>query len=325
MVRTKVGILRGGTGSESDLSLKTGAAFIQALPEDDFDVRDIFIDKKGLWHMRGLPAMPLNTLSGLDVAINALHGGIGEDGTVSRILERAGIPYTGSTALPSAQSLHKSRARNLLQQYGIPIPRGKTFSVHTGTTVHIDDMIQDVFREFPPPYILKPSAEGASFGILYARTILDLADMLRTLLQLFSTVIVEEYIRGQETSVGIVEDFRDEDFYALPPATLGVPAGHYFMPSSVYRDGMDMRVPAPELSHQTKQLLMHYAREAHKALGLEHYSKSDFIVHPSGIYLLEVNALPGLYEGAVLPQMLETVGSSVRELARHALEKELQQ
>lgn len=323
MMRTKVGILRGGTGSEADLSLKTGAAFMQALPEEDYDTRDIFIDKKGTWYVRGIPATPLTALTGLDVAVNALHGGIGEDGTVSKILERAGVPYTGSTALSSAQSLHKTRARDLLRSYGLLLPRGKTFSVHAGTTVRIDDMVQSVFQSFSPPYILKPSAEGASFGILYARTVLELADMLRVMLNLFDVVIVEEYIRGQEASVGIIEDFRDEELYALPPATLGVPAGHYFMPSSVYREGMDMRVPAPELSHQTKQLLMHYAREAHKALGLEHYSKSDFIVHPAGIYLLEVNALPGLYENGVLPNMLETVGASVQELALHSVQREL--
>jgi len=67
---------------------------------------------------------------------------------------------------------------------------------------------------------------------------------------------------------------------------------------------------------------MHLAREAHKALSLEHCSRADFIVSPHGIYLLEVNALPGLYEGAAVPTMLETVGSSVGEFVRHMITRE---
>ncbi len=78
MARTAVGILRGGTSSEYDLSLKTGAVMLGALPEDRYDMRDIFVDKRGYWHLRGIPADPSRILSQLDVVLNALHGGIGE-------------------------------------------------------------------------------------------------------------------------------------------------------------------------------------------------------------------------------------------------------
>ena len=96
MARTSVGILRGGTSSEYDLSLKSGAAMLAALPESQFDVRDIFIDKRGYWHLRGAPVYAARSLSQVDVVLNALHGGVGEDGTVQRILERAGVPYAGA-------------------------------------------------------------------------------------------------------------------------------------------------------------------------------------------------------------------------------------
>src|SRR3989338_464418 len=99
MSRMSVGILRGGTSKEYELSLKTGAAMMAALPEEQYETRDILIDKQGLWHLRGTPATPARALSQVDVVLNALHGGVGEEGTVQRILERAGVPYAGSRAL----------------------------------------------------------------------------------------------------------------------------------------------------------------------------------------------------------------------------------
>src|SRR3990167_6198182 len=129
MTRTSVGILRGGTSSEYNLSLKSGAAMMAALPEDRFDTRDIFIDKRGLWHLRGQPVDAARALSQVDVVLNALHGGVGEDGTVQRILERAGMPYAGASPLAASLSLNKIRAREVLQRAGVRMPRAVSFTL----------------------------------------------------------------------------------------------------------------------------------------------------------------------------------------------------
>src|SRR5277367_6763879 len=96
MTRTIVGVLRGGTSSEYELSLKTGATMLAALPEEHYDTRDIFIDKRGIWHLRGMPVAPHRALQQVDVVLNGLHGGMGEDGTVQRFLDKTGIPYAGA-------------------------------------------------------------------------------------------------------------------------------------------------------------------------------------------------------------------------------------
>src|SRR3989344_7944876 len=106
MARVIVGVLRGGTSSEYNLSLKTGAAALTSLPEERYLTRDILIDKSGLWHVRGVPSTPARALAQVDVILNALHGGVGEDGTVQRLLERSGTPYAGSRPLSSALALN---------------------------------------------------------------------------------------------------------------------------------------------------------------------------------------------------------------------------
>jgi D-alanine-D-alanine ligase len=317
MSRTVVGILRGGPTSEYDLSLKSGSALLNALPEDGYDARDIFVDKTGVWHMRGMPTDPARTLSQIDTVINAIHGGVGEDGTVQRILGRAGVGYAGSRAMASALSLNKIRARDAFRSAGIQIPNGVSFSLQDD--MNTADMARQVFDQFGPPYVVKAPSEGTSHGIGIAHTIVDLPDLIADILDAYGAALVEEYIIGHDATVGIVENFRNEELYAFPPAHVVVPKGNKIIQSQHHRgDEMIVSVPS-SFSHDDKNRLIEAAREAHRALGMQHFSRADFRLTRRGPYLLEVNSTPKLYEGAVLPKMLESVGSSVREFAEHAI------
>ncbi len=317
MARTSVGILRGGTSSEYELSLKTGAAMLAALPEEKYDTRDIFIDKRGYWHMRGAPADAARILSQVDVVLNALHGGAGEDGTVQRILERAGVPYAGARSQSAALSLHKIRAREVLQKAGIRMPHAVSFSL--GNALTTGDMSSLVFSQFGPPYVVKPAQEGASTGIRVAASLLELPDILGDVLDAFGAALVEQYIRGEEASVGVIEDFRGEELYVLPPAHVVAPPGTRVLQFAHHQEGSLRHNVPSNFSHTEKQAIAEMARAAHQALGLSHFSRADMILAPRGLYLLEVNATPGLYPGASFQPMLESVGSSVPEFLEHAI------
>jgi len=315
MTRTIVGVLRGGTSGEYGLSLKTGAAFLQALQEERYDARDIFIDKSGMWHLRGQPVTPARALSQVDVALNALHGGVGEDGTVQRILERLGTRYSGSRGAASGLALNKVRAREVLQRAGIRMPRGASFTINNGLTTA--DMARAVFEQFGPPYVVKPTTEGAGRGVRIALHVIDLPDAIGDVLDAHGAVLVEEYVRGEEVSVGIVENFRNENLYVLPPAHVRR-EGYHLAPEHHESGTLTYGVPSP-FSHVRKLSLADIARRSHQALGLSHFSRADIILAPSGLYLLEMNAIPGFYPGSSFPQMLEAVGSSVTEFLEHAI------
>ena len=317
MARTSVGILRGGTSSEYGLSLKTGAAMLAALPEERYDARDIFVDRRGYWHLRGAPVDAARALSQIDVVLNALHGGVGEDGTVQRILERAGVPYAGARPQAASLSLNKIRAREALQQAGIRMPRAVSFTLNNALST--GEMSHLVFSQFGPPYVIKPPQEGASMGIRYATTLLELPDLLGDVLDAYGAALVEEFIRGEETSVGIIEDFRGEELYVLPPAHVVVPDGASFQEFAHHQEGSLRHNVPSNFTQAQKQAIADLARAAHRALGLSHFSRADMILTPRTVYLLEVNAIPGLYPGASFPPMLESVGSSVPEFLQHAI------
>ena len=315
MTRTIVGVLRGGTSSEYALSLKTGAAVLSALPEDVYDVRDILIDKQGHWYLHGMPSTPLRALAQLDVVVPALHGGVGEDGTVHRILEGAGVPYAGSSPLSTGLALNKIRARQILRQAGLRVPRGVAFA-HT-PTMTTGEMARHVFSRIGPPYIVKPPRDGAGYGVRYAAALSDLPDAIGDVIDESGTALVEEYVRGEEASVGIIHDFREEPFYALPPAQVVRDGRH--LTRDHHESGTMRHIVPSGFSYGQKQTLADLARTAHKVLGLHHYSRSDLIVSSHGVYLLEVNSTPGLYPGASFPKMLEAVGSSIREFVEHII------
>lgn len=315
MTRLTVGVLRGGTSGEYNLSLKTGAAMMQALPEDRYDVRDIFIDKTGLWHVRGIPAAPVRALAQVDVVLNALHGGVGEDGTVQRIIERSGIPYAGARPHAAGLALNKIRAREILQRAGVRMPRGVSFSLQNN--LNTAEMAHFVFSQFGPPYIVKPAAEGAGRGIRVSASIVELPDAIGDVLDAFGSALVEEYIRGEEASVGVIDNFRNEELYVLPPAH--VEREGMFVGSDAHESGSLRHTVPSRFSHTQKLSIADLARRAHRALDMSHFSRADVIVTPVSMYLLEVNAIPGLYPGATFPSMLEAVGSSVTEFLEHAI------
>src|SRR3989338_3866702 len=317
MSRTIVGVLRGGTSREYNLSLKTGAEILSALPENKYDTRDILVDKNGVWHSRGIPMEAPRALAQIDIVISGLHGGVGEDGTVQRLLDRSGVAYAGSRAGGSQLSLNKIRAREILQKAGLRMPRATSFNLENNLTT--GEMAQAVFSQFGAPYIVKPSSEGASHGIQFALNLLALPDAIADALDEFGSALVEEYILGDEVSVGIIEDFRGQELYVLSPAHVAFPAGSRFLDSSHHEEPLLKHTCPSNFTQAEKRAIEDLARRAHRALGLSHFSRADIINTRRGPYLLEVNALPGLYAGASFPVMLEAVGSSTQEFIEHAI------
>lgn len=317
MARTIIGVLRGGTGSEYDLSLKTGASILNALPESEFDTRDILIDKRGVWYARGTPADPSRALQQVDVVVSGLHGGVGEDGTVQRILEKLNVPYTGSTPLPSALSLNKIRAMEVMRHAGIQMPRSVAFAA--ANDMDTAGMARFVFSQFGPPYIVKPASQGASHGIVIASSIVDLPHVLADVLESFGAALVEEFLVGEDASVGVLDDFRGQDVYALPPVHIRVPDTHSILHFDHHHQGGHQHIVPSAFHDSEKKRMEEMAKQAHRALGLRDFSRADFIVTKRGPYLLEVNSLPGLHEHASLPHMLESVGSSVTDFLKHAV------
>ena len=315
--KIRVGVLRGGPSSEYEISLKTGAEVLKYLPEK-YNPVDIFIDKSGLWHLKGRPIDPHLVFRHLDVVFNALHGEYGEDGVVQEILDAHGFPYTGSTRFTSAMAMNKAAAKGMLGSSGIKTPYYKI--LRREQIKSLSGLARRLHRSFPQPCVVKPLAKGSSVGISVAFTLDELINALEVGFTIAETLLVEEYIAGREATCGVIDDFRGEHFYSLLPIEIKPPKQSSFFDYYAKYSGKSREICPGNFSRAESAKLQELARKVHSALGLQHYSRSDFIVHHKrGIYFLEVNALPGLTTECPFPKALEAVGCSFPNFLDHVI------
>lgn len=312
-MQTIVGILRGGPSHEHEVSLKTGAAMLANLPEERYLVRDIYIDKNRQWHDRGRPVEPERVLRQIDVALIALHGEYGEDGEIQRLLEQFGVPYAGSDSFGSYLATHKLMAKMHAKEVGLLAPR----SHYVERAEDSETGAREAIRSFPQPVIVKPVGWGSSIGVSIVG---GYAPVLAAIEQLFaqgaSAVLVEELVRGREVTVGVVESLRGEPLYALPATEIFLPKNDFYSYEAKC-SGATRQVCPGSFSRVVAEELTCAARAIHRALGLRHYSRSDFIVTPKGIYYLETNTLPSLASGSSMSNSLAAVGVSPQEFLSH--------
>lgn len=319
-MRTVVGVLRGGPSSEYEVSLKSGAHVLSALDTGKYEPRDIFIDKAGQWHVRGAPQNPERALSGVDVAINLVHGEYGEDGTLQRILEALNVPYTGSDALTSALAFNKHRTNQEAQKLGVTVAHNALIDSTKVTDLYKTAL--NIFRSFPHPFMVKPALGGSSVGVTKVSNFDALPFALQRAFAVSPQALVEEYIPGREASVGVIDDFRNEKAYALMPVEIVPPPTSPFFDYDAKYSGQTLeRVPG-HFSAEEKRGLMDAAKAVHSGLGLRHYSRSDFIVSPRGIYFLEVNPAAGIgfTEESLFPKALQAVGARTADFFDHIIQ-----
>ncbi len=320
MAKTRVGVLRGGPSSEFDVSLKTGGAILSALRDnfsDEYQVIDIFIDQKGIWHIDGIAIKPEQAIHRVDVMFNALHGAYGEDGKIQGFLEMHSVPYTGSESLASAVGMNKTMTNQVLARHGIKIPLSREIP-SVDIRQNPEALAREIFTSFPIPAVIKPVSGGSSHGVSIVRRHADVAPALLKAAEHDRAVLIQEFISGIEATCGIIENFRNEPLYALPPIEIR-PDAEFFDFDAKYKGKSKEIVPAT-FSHQLKKDLETLSRTVHSALGLRHYSRSDFIIHPRrGIYFLEVNTLPGLTNESLIPKALRAVGGTLHQFADHLI------
>jgi D-alanine-D-alanine ligase len=318
----KIAVLFGGTSTERDVSVASGSQVIGALrkaghevvaveasrgvllPEHEHQVLSERIDPlppgEAEAHEPQLPAIVASAgLEDLDLMFLAMHGGIGEDGTIQGLLELAGIPYTGSDALGSALAMDKDVAKRLFLAAGVPTPRWLMTPV---TPEQVDQ--QTGF-----PVIVKPNGQGSTVGLSLVTDRSRLDGAIDLAAGFGGQVMVEQYIPGRELTVGIL------DGVALAVGEIIPETGDIFDYTAKYQSGGAQEIFPADLSERDAERVRELGLAAHRALKLASYSRVDFRMDPDGgLWCLEANTLPGLTAGSLLPKSAAAVGISFPEL-----------
>ena len=290
MKNKKIGVLMGGLSAEREVSLTSGAAVYQALCSRGYNAVQVDV---------GRDVAQVLTRESIEVAFICLHGRYGEDGTVQGLLEMMGIPYTGSGHLASALAMNKIFAKRIFQSAGLTVAqyrvirRGEQFSPNS---------------EFSFPLVVKPSQEGSSVGVSIVKEAAAMQPALDCAFRYDEEILVEQFIKGREIQVGILEE------KALGAIEI-IPKNEFYDFEAKYTAGMAEHIlPAPLPPDLYRNVLLQ-GEEAHRALGCSGYSRVDFLVTESGdCYLLEVNTLPGMTSLSLLPEIAQGAGIGFEDL-----------
>ncbi len=319
-MRTVVGVLRGGPSSEYEVSLKSGASILEAIDKEKYEPRDLFIDRSGQWHLHGAPVVPERALRGVDVAFNVIHGEYGEDGRLHEILDSLAVPYTGAGKAASMLAFDKARTKQAIKKLGIKTPRAIVVDIEDAQG-DIAQLAFNIFRSFPHPAIVKPAIGGSSVGMTIVNNFETLGWALEKAFAISPRVLIEEYIKGREATVGVIDNFRGEKTYVLMPVEIIPPKSRPFFDYDAKYSGETIeRVPG-NFTQAEKEELTRAARQAHEALGQAHYSRSDFIVARRGIFFLETNnaSAVGMTKESLFPKALNAVGSTLGNFVDHVV------
>ncbi|MBI5400888.1 MAG: D-alanine--D-alanine ligase [Candidatus Yonathbacteria bacterium] len=320
MSKIRVGVMRGGLGSEYHVSIKTGGNVLASLPRDQYEVHDILITNVGEWHIDGVPTTPLKLTQQVDVIFNALHGEFGEDGKVQKIFDTFNVPYTGSTAVPSAIGMNKELSKKHFSAIGINVPLG----VVAARGEEVSDVLARVVgTEIRAPYVVKPMTGGSSIGLSLAHDTKNLISAIEKALAYSEKALIEEYVRGREVTLGVVDSSNGASAYATPPLEILLPEGTLFDYDQKYKNLAHPIGPA-RLREDERRALEAVALRAHSHLGARHYARYDFILTDEGPCLLEVNTLPGLTQTSLLPKSLELHGLSMPDFLDYVVTLALQ-
>jgi D-alanine-D-alanine ligase len=320
----KIAVLMGGTSAEREVSLASGLGILRALRERGHDVSAVdtargFVPEaeenellpEGVhaappeaMHSTLLPIelVALPEVRNADLCFLALHGGVGEDGTLQSLLELTGIRYTGTGPLGSAIAMDKDVSKRLLRDAEIPtlpwrVARAPGFSFDP-------DIIRDVVGF---PCIVKPSRQGSSVGLFVVEEPLEIEKAVSDAAEYDDEVMIERFVRGRELTVSVLGD------QPLPPIEIRPKKGIYDYESK-YTPGMtEYLCPAPidvELVAQVQA----YALRAFKVLKLRGYARIDFILAKEQLFCLEANTLPGMTGTSLFPKAAAAQGIDFAEL-----------
>ncbi len=305
--KLKVAVLTGGIGEERDISIQSGNYVTQALKEAGLNVvaADIQPDN-----------MDILEDNSIDVFFVALHGKFGEDGQLQQILEDKSLTYTGSGPMASKLAFDKLAGKQRFANAGVTTPKVIKFDTQTDTKELEKQLLQLSER-----YVVKPVRQGSTVGVTIVDNPESALAAARQCLSNFGDCMIEEFIPGQEITVGILEN------QALPIIEIKTKTGFYDYQAKYIDDQTEYlfdTIEDPSVVAKIKAA----ALECFDALGLRHFARVDFRLSNDGIaYALEVNAIPGLTAHSLLPKAAAKAGLSMSDLCikiiEAALEKEL--
>lgn len=290
--KTKIGVLMGGPSSEAEISRRSGKNIFKALQNLGYKNSELIEVDENI----------ANTLKdkGIELVYNAMHGKYGEDGCIQGMLEVMCLPYTGCGVMSSAVCMNKEYTKNILKGAGIPLINS--------VLVRKGEDYKEKIKGLKYPFMLKPVSEGSSIGMYKVNTPEELEECFKKSAQCGQDVMVEEYLEGISTTVGVLEDKKAEGGLFATEILEFRTKTEWYDYEAKYTAGMTEFILPAQLSEEMTKKVKEIAIKAFKACDCAGVSRVDFLVTKDTPYVLEINTSPGMTDLSDLPAQSAAMG-----------------
>jgi D-alanine-D-alanine ligase len=300
----KLAVVRGGKSAEREVSLRSGAQVTKALRGLGHQVIEVDLDTNTWDTLRD---------GGFECVFNALHGRLGEDGTVQGMFELLGLPYTGSGVLASALCMDKARAAKVMAGAGLHVPEFEELEVKEGVAA---DVVERLVAHFGLPLVVKPVREGSTIGLTIARNADDVASGLVLAGRYDRRVLVQRFAAGTEVTIGVL---ATPEVQVLPTLEI-VSENPVYDYDAKYTAGKSHHIIPARIPEAARAAASDAASRAFIELGCSGMGRVDIIVDASAKpWVLEVNTVPGLTELSLLPDAARAAGISFEQLCERLI------
>jgi D-alanine-D-alanine ligase len=295
----RIAVVMGGPSAEHEISLRSGQGVVEALTRRGWNTSSLVIPHALSVEQASERVHRALEQTGTELVFIALHGPFGEDGTVQQLCEERRLAYTGSDAEASRLGLDKVASRQRFEQIGLQVPTWRVVD---------PESLERAVGTLHFPVVVKPTNQGSSLGVSIATHHAELMDAIEQASRYGTRVLLEQFVRGREMTVGIL----DSD--PLPVVEIR-PKERFFDYRAKYTPGMTDYVVPALLEEGLAARVQEAGALAHQALGCQHFSRVDLILNESNQpVVLEVNTIPGLTATSLLPKAAACRGISYDEL-----------
>lgn len=287
----------GGPSDEREVSIATGKAVIDACVENGYTVTEFGFINDYKKHLKRLKTQ--------NIIFNALHGGIGENGSIQKWLDKNNIKYTGSGSIASSLCMDKAASKKIAKGNGIETPDWQ--------------LIQKANQEvkISPPFVVKPNDQGSTIGLSIVKDNQLTQSAMDLAFQHGNSIIIEKFISGRELTIPII----NEEAYPIVEIN---PKNNFYDYECKYTPGMSEYLCPAILEQNLVEKIEANTMQLFNKFGCSVYARADYILDKSGVpYFLEMNTLPGMTSTSLVPKSAYAKGQSFQQLIRHIIELSL--
>ncbi len=328
MSKVHVAVLMGGTSSEHEVSLKSGAMVAGNLDRTRYEISPVIITREGLWKFPSERAVPVGAALtrlrelNVDCVFIALHGPFGEDGRIQGLFDVFGMPYTGSGCTASALAIDKIHSKAVVRQAGVRVAdqivlhRSEWDRAFEGVMTRVNNGIGF-------PCLIKSPCQGSSLGMAIPKNAGEFRTALLDVFAYDDLVMIEKYIKGIELTCAVLDAEPGKPPRALPVTEICPVSSEYFDYTAKYTPGACTEITPARISEAVTGKVQAMAERVHTVVGCKGLSRSDMILDGDDPVWIEVNTIPGMTETSLYPQAAAAAGIAFPELLTLFVEEAL--